>query len=274
MPLRLVVWNCNMALDRKWEHLLSLNPDVAVVPEAATPEILRRKAPAFAFANCEWEGWYKHKGLAVFTFGAYSLRRNPADTRHYSVFLPLEVRGPHQFHLLAVWAFNTASPPRAVPNAASIRGALAHYAPFLNAAPSVVAGDFNSSTVWDRPGGVTNHALTVADLSECGLASAYHHALGCPMGAEPQATLFQHRNLTAGFHIDYCFAPKAWLGTPGGVTVERPEDWVTRSDHVPLVVRLDPDIGRSGASSREDEAEGRIVPAREPAAELKVVRRT
>ncbi len=150
MSLRVVLWNCNMALDRKWQRLMALRPDVAVGPESADPDVRRRKAPRFTFSDCEWEGWYKHKGLAVFSFGEYALRMSSHD-RQYQIFMPLEVRGPHSFHLLAVWAFNSATPPRAVTNSPSIRAALAHYAPFLTDAPSVVAGDFNSSSAWDKP---------------------------------------------------------------------------------------------------------------------------
>ncbi len=130
-------------------------------------------------------------------------------------------------------------------NSPSIRAALAHYAPFLTDAPSVVAGDFNSSSAWDKPNRLTNHALAVTDLQECGLASAYHQSAGCPPGAELDPTLFQGRNISSGFHIDYCFAPESWLGAPGRVAVGRPEEWLPISDHMPLIVDLEPSAAES-----------------------------
>jgi exodeoxyribonuclease III len=239
MPLRIVVWNCNMALHRKWNRLVALRPDIAVVPESAKPEIMRRKAPDFAFSDCEWDGWNEHQGLAVFSFGEYTLGRGTQD-RQYQIFTPLKVRGPHPLHLLAVWAFSPVAPFRAVTNSPSIRTALAHYAPFLSSTPSVVAGDFNSSTIWDTPGGPSNHAESVADLRALGLESAYHVSTGCSSGAEREATLFHGRNIASCYHIDYCFAPTSWQGRSARVTVGRPEDWLTVSDHMPVVVELEP----------------------------------
>jgi hypothetical protein len=237
-----------MALDRKWQRLLALRPDIAVVPESAEPSVLRRKAPQFPFSDCQWEGWYNQKGLAVFSFGKYALRRSVSD-RQFKIFMPLEVQGPHSFHLLAVWAFNGATPPRAVTNAPSIRGALAHYARFLRGSPCVVAGDFNSNSIWDQSNRTSNHALIVADLQACGLESAYHHSAGCLHGAEVDATLFQRRNISSGFHIDYCFAPKSWLGIPGRVVIGRPQQWLPLSDHMPVIVDLEPSISRTVGSA-------------------------
>jgi hypothetical protein len=42
--VRVVAWNCNMALDRKVDALLALQPDIAIVCECAEPERLRSKA--------------------------------------------------------------------------------------------------------------------------------------------------------------------------------------------------------------------------------------
>ena len=249
MPLRIVVWNCRMALDRKWHRLVAMRPDVAVVPESAEPEILRRKAPDFAFSDCEWDGWVKHQGLAVFSFGEYTLSRRVQDPQ-YRIFMPLEVRGPHVLHVLAVWAFNAATPPQAVKNSPSILPALEYYAPFLRGAPSVVAGDLNSSAIWDKPGRQSNHARSVVELQAHGLESAYHLSTGCLQGAELDSTLFHGRDPASGFHIDYCFAPAAWLRAPARVAVGRPEEWLAASDHMPVVVDLEPDVARVDSCAR------------------------
>ena len=47
--MRIVTWNCAMKLDAKYEQLMSLRPDIAVIPECAEPDILRKKAPNFEF---------------------------------------------------------------------------------------------------------------------------------------------------------------------------------------------------------------------------------
>ena len=42
--MRLVTWNCNMALHRKLEALRSLEPDVAILSECARPDIVAERA--------------------------------------------------------------------------------------------------------------------------------------------------------------------------------------------------------------------------------------
>ena len=42
--MRLVAWNCNMALHRKVDALRALRPDVAVISECATPAILAERS--------------------------------------------------------------------------------------------------------------------------------------------------------------------------------------------------------------------------------------
>ena len=65
--MRLVVWNCNMALHNKYEHLLGLAPDIAVIPECANIDVMREKAPGFLPTSSIWIGDKRHKGLGVLT---------------------------------------------------------------------------------------------------------------------------------------------------------------------------------------------------------------
>lgn len=60
--------------------------------------------------------------------------------------------------------------------------------------PGVVAGDFNSNTIWDykRPAG-QNHSGLVRQLASLGLVSAYHHFFREAHGAESQPTLYLQR---------------------------------------------------------------------------------
>jgi hypothetical protein len=78
--VRIVTWNCNMALHDKHEHLLALAPDIAILPECASIEIMREKAPDFLPSSSIWIGDNQHKGLGVFTFGAYRGERSDIYT--------------------------------------------------------------------------------------------------------------------------------------------------------------------------------------------------
>jgi exodeoxyribonuclease III len=244
--MRIVVWNCCMALHEKYERLLDLKPDIAIVPECAEPDVLRRKAPGFSFADCEWRGTEypdtgvdPNKGLGVFTFGDLRLRLHHSWDPRFHLFLPLEVRGRGTpLNLLAVWAFNDRVPASVSPNPATTAKAIEHYAPFLRPRDSVVAGDFNGSVVWDDRGGYGKFADVDRTLDDLGLTSAYHAKnVGEKLGEERQPTHFWQRNVTQPFHIDYVYMPKSWVGD-ALVTVGTSDEWLSASDHAPVVVEV------------------------------------
>jgi len=79
-----------------------------------------------------------------------SATRSPFDPR-FAVFLPIQVTGSLRFHLLAVWSLNF-QPKLDL----TMPDALCFYERFLQSAEAVVAGDFNNSVFWDRPGKRTN----------------------------------------------------------------------------------------------------------------------
>ncbi len=242
MPLRIVTWNCREALHDKYERLLALEPDIAVVPECAEPDALRRLAPGFTFSDCEWGGTNPGKGLGVFAFGDLRLRLHQSWERRFDLFLPVEVRGPTlAVNLLAVWAFDDGDPPKAVSNPRTTETAVAHYTPFLQAAPAVVAGDFNAGVRWDGKSGCASFAALDARLRGLGLTSAYHAKLGHRFGQEPDPTLFWQSKEEQPYHIDYVYVPSAWLPCVRSVMVGAAAEWLVPkgSDHVPIVVECD-----------------------------------
>src|SRR6266568_5895447 len=103
--MRLVSWNCRSGFHRKLDGLATLAPDVAIVSECANLEILASKAPGLQPASALWVGTNPHKGLGVFSFGRYRLVR---DDRAYdpsiTFALPVQVKGPSTWHVLALWA--------------------------------------------------------------------------------------------------------------------------------------------------------------------------
>src|SRR5262249_58958803 len=89
------------------------------------------------------------------------------------------------------------------------RRALTKYRGFLTERPSIVAGDFNNSVSWHRPGWRINHAKAVATLKQLGLASAYHALRGEPQGQESMPTIYWRDPKEDGPppHLDYVFFP-------------------------------------------------------------------
>ena len=242
--MRLVTWNCNMALHRKFEALLRLAPDIAVVCECAAPDRLRERAELAGVAGEPvWIGRNPNKGLGVFAFNGYGVRLAEPFYPSLRYIAPIEVDGPHAFNLLAVWAQNASGGNTRKRQAGPLRRALTKYSSFLIRGPAMVAGDLNNNVIWDRPGWRINHAGTVALLARHGLVSAYHALSGEAQGNESQPTLYWRDRKKDGptYHIDYVFLPERLTGRIRTLDVGRFEDWCGAglSDHVPLLVDVD-----------------------------------
>src|SRR4051794_29207650 len=106
--MRIVAWNANMAVHRKLPELVErLQPDVAVVAECAMEDVLRAKC-GLLMPPCSvaWLGSLQHKGLGAFAFGDYALTLAPCVDERLQWIAPIDVTGPSEFALLAVWAMN------------------------------------------------------------------------------------------------------------------------------------------------------------------------
>lgn len=231
--MRIVVWNCAMGLHRKWDRLVALQPDVAIVAECAQPEIMWRNRRHRADSSTAWIGDKPHKGLAVFAFGGRRLETDSSVDARFKYYLPVRITGETEFSLLAVWAFNHRA--QAVGDSAigePLR-AVRHYERLIETGTTLVAGDFNNSVCWDRSGKPSNFSDLAAHLHKLNLRSAYHDATNCAFGEEENPTFF-HRKGSKGYHIDYCFMPRPW--TLKCAAAGRREEWIDISDHVPLIV--------------------------------------
>jgi len=238
-----MTWNCAMALHRKFSALRSLNPDIAIIPECAKPEILRDKMDRpDDLGRPIWIGDNPNKGLGIFTFNGYGLEL--ADDYDPSIrhIAPVHVSGPSSLNLLAVWAINTRKEGWSKKRTAPFLQSMTHYDEFLKNGPTIVAGDFNNHVRWDKPGKLNNHANAVSRLSEIGLVSAYHDERKVEHGNETEPTLYWRDRRKDGpiYHIDYIFIPKQWCSKITELTIGSFEDWCGSklSDHVPIVVDI------------------------------------
>lgn len=222
--LRLVTWNCAMALRNKWAQLLSLAPDVAVIQECEQPE----RWPAGACTSFVWDGSNPHKGLAILTFGPWRVEACAQLDPTIQFVLPARISGPKAFNILGVWTKATAD--RQQSYSGQMRRAAQVYSAWLASEDAVVMGDWNSNAGWyksvDNP-----HTETVAQLHQCGLTSACHTWYDLPHGAEQHATWYNHKRIERSFHLGYCFIPQAWTANLHRVTVGRHGEWMAYSDH-------------------------------------------
>ena len=243
--LRIVSWNCNMALARKAGHLLALQPDIAVVLECSDSSSLD------GMAQVAWTGLYPRKGMAVFARPELTgvVAEAPEEARRWC--LPIRFDGL-DLDLVAVWGFKAdgnAGVPRAV-----ARRAVESLAPILGRGRAIVIGDFNDGPIFDA-GHHGSFARTTELLGTAGYTSLYHAWTLEPYGAETVASLFHQRHRDKPFLIDHAFVPTWWLPFVSGFSIGGPEPWLERSDHMPLVVELT--LPSGSATPMDSEPAGR-----------------
>jgi endonuclease/exonuclease/phosphatase family metal-dependent hydrolase len=201
-------------------------PDVAVIQECARP--------AAENDHCLWFGDNPRQGLAVVSSEPYRLRALDQLARIPRYIIPVEVTGPANFLLLAVWSKGS----QRHPYVEAVVRAVKRYR-HLFTQPVVLMGDLNSNALWDAEHKADrSHSALVRLLSGLGLVSAYHTHNGEPHGSETKPTYYFQWKESRPCHIDYCFLPLAWAPRLHRVEVGSYEEWRAHSDHRPLLVDL------------------------------------
>jgi hypothetical protein len=222
--MRIVAWNCCRGpIPKKISALEALHPDVAVVCEALEPT-----------EESDQLLWFPSNasrlGIQVRSFGQSKLKRLKAADLPNCV-VPVRVRGPIAFNLLAVWTWPAPSYTKAFLNG------LSAYSKLLRRGPTVVAGDFNGNPVFDKSKQrIKWWTNGFSQLQDAGLVSAYHEFNGVAFGDEPHATHHFLRKPERPFHIDFCFVPRPWAQNRLVAQVATGPEWSALSDHFPLVV--------------------------------------
>ena len=226
--MRLVTWNCCRGQYlKKAVFLEALAPDIAVIQECAQP--------ASETDQCLWFGHNPRQGIAVFANGPYRIRALPRAAKVPRYAIPVEIIGPTNFLLLAVWSKGG----QASPYVEGVVRAVKLYRKLFAQYPTVIAGDLNSNAIWDsnHAAGLSHSAL-VKMLSDLGLVSSYHFFHNEAHGQEKQPTYYFQWKEQRPFHIDYCFIPRVWTEKVRRVEVGSYTEWKARSDHRPLLVEL------------------------------------
>lgn len=228
--MRLVTWNCNGALRRKFEQLDALNADILVIQECEDPAQSTAGYQAWAGAHA-WVGYGKNKGIGIFPRRGQSIDRLAWPDSGFELFLP--VRVGDNVDVLGVWTQQSKS------SKFSYIGQFWHYllAHKADLRPNtIIAGDFNSNAIWDKPRRTWNHADCVRELEELGFRSVYHHVRGEEHGQEIHPTFYLHRHLAKPYHIDFVFAHLDWLGEcTVDAKIGTVDDWLALSDHMPII---------------------------------------
>lgn len=235
--MRIITWNCNMAFRKKAAAILAHRPDVLVVPECEHPARLVFDENVPKPTDVLWTGTNESKGLAVFSYGDFRLKKIRIHNPAFRYILPVRVSGPIAFTLFAVWANNPSDPDGTYVE--QVWKAIHYYNKHITRKQTVLAGDFNSNTIWDRKYRVGNHSHVVEKLARKKIESVYHRYHGQLHGAELHPTQFMYRHRDKPYHLDYCFASKDLADRITSVEIGAHEEWARLSDHVPLITQFE-----------------------------------
>lgn len=235
--MKIVTWNCNGALRKKFANLLDLDADVYIIQECEDPAEAHHPEFNQWAENYLWIGDTKNKGLGVFASKNIELKRLdwPNTYRDHDVkyFLPCSVAG--DFNLLAVWAHHNNSPTF---------GYIGQFWKYLQVNKGrferiIIAGDFNSNTIWDRWDRWWNHSDIVKELNEKGIESLYHKFTEEAQGKETRPTFFLHRKPERPYHIDYIFAGQELSKRLIKMEIGPFDKWIQTSDHLPIICEFE-----------------------------------
>lgn len=235
--MRIITWNCQGAFRRKAEPIARFRPDIAVIQECECPERWRFPAHVPQPTTCLWFGERATKGIGILSYTDLSFALHPPYDPDIRYCIPLRVMGPKlDLHMLAVWAMNHPDPKLSY--VGQIAQAVTRYREFISAKETLIVGDFNSNKQWDRKPRIGNHSWLVDTLRQYGLVSTYHQWSGEAQGEETAKTFYMYRKQEKVYHIDYCFIPHSWLERLTAVVVGDHQQWLSMSDHMPLLLEL------------------------------------
>ena len=233
----IATWNCNMAFRKKAGAILARRPDILVVPECECPARLLFDEQLPKPQDILWFGNNQHKGLAVLSYSNYRFKVCDNHNRAFEMIVPIQVTGGgFEFNLFAVWANNPSDKDGRYVE--QVWKAVHYYDDMLHAAPAILAGDFNSNTVWDRKRRAGNHSAVVKFLADRGIVSAYHEHHQQIQGSEQHPTYYLYRHADKPYHLDYCFLSASLAAKIKSVEIGEHAFWQKYSDHVPVMVHL------------------------------------
>ena len=248
--MKIVSWNCSGALRNKTQLIDRLEADIVIVQECENP--LHSTTVYRTWANDYlWYGESKNKGIGIFAKNGHRIkclnwhndfhisglksksRSISWKTSDLKLFMPVMVN--ESLTILAVWTKGSEI---------EMFGYMGQFWKYLQLHRSeltnsntLIVGDFNSNSIWDKPDRWWNHSDVIEELNEIGINSLYHHQFNEKQGIETMPTFFLHRNMDKAYHIDYAFVSSDLL-PQCDLNIGSKSDWLSFSDHMPLIVKI------------------------------------
>lgn len=230
--IRIVTWNCAMALRQKLREVASLDADLLVLQECSRADVEELKSVGLELA-C-WIGDNVHKGLALAARSKFQITAKPICGIQWAI-QGITGRGS-KLGIVAIWACAPDQEERYIRQVHKLLDLR-----ILQKLPprALVVGDFNSNTIWDGKHRERSHSRVVGKFSLAGYRSAYHDLYDEPQGQESISTFFLHRDPRKPYHIDYAFLSPQLRQDLIKVEIGRPEVWLRTSDHMPFSIEFD-----------------------------------
>ncbi len=233
--MKIITWNCNMAFRKKAELILAHKPDILIIPECESPDKLIFNTDTPKPTDMRWFGTNKNKGIGIFSYCDCRFKLLKHHNPELKMIIPLAVTGGSlDFILYAIWANNPADPDGQYVE--QVWKAIHHYDKKITNKKTMLVGDFNSNTIWDRKYRESNHSNVVKHLSAKGILSCYHLHHQQEQGKEQHPTFYLYRHKDKPYHLDYCFASKDLTDKIQHVEIGGHDFWKQYSDHVPVMV--------------------------------------
>lgn len=226
-----------MAFRKKAEFILAHNPDIVVIPECENPDKLKFPVGTKLPTDILWYGSNQNKGIGIFSYSDYRFKLLKCHNPIFKNILPIAVTGGNvDFTLFAIWANNPEDKDGQY--VTQVWKAIHYYENLITENKTILIGDFNSNTIWDKPRREGNHTTVVNKLESKKIFSTYHKYYNQLQGKEQHPTLYMYRNASKPYHIDYCFASNDFMEILESVEVGTYQDWTKYSDHKPLIINF------------------------------------
>jgi exodeoxyribonuclease-3 len=224
-----------MAFRKKAEIILKYKPHILIIPECEHPDKLIFKSDKLKPKEILWYGHNRNKGLGIFSYCDLKLKVLDVYDDSYKLIIPIKVSNRNiDLNLFAIWANNPTDPDGQY--VTQIWKAIHYYDNLLTNKQTILIGDFNSNTIWDKSRREGNHSTVVDYLNRKGIYSLYHKHFKQTQGKEKHPTLYMYRHKNKPYHIDYCFASNDIAENLKSVKVGDYDFWMQHSDHVPVIV--------------------------------------
>ncbi|EMY71205.1 endonuclease/exonuclease/phosphatase family protein [Leptospira vanthielii] len=250
--MKIISWNCSGGFRKKYPRTFNLKADILIIQECENPYNYPEFFKKLEHTKYFWEGENQNRGIGIFFNETIDLKllnwssefsiSIPGvisehlrwNTKDLKQFLGVSISENH--NLIAVWTKGGKNQ--------SFRY-IGQFWKYLLAnksniveKPTIIIGDFNSNSIWDKIDRWWNHTEIIKILNSWNYKSLYHEAYTEKQGEEKIPTFFLQRKKEKSYHIDYAFLPNELLKN-SEIQLGKFEDWIDLSDHVPLIIEFE-----------------------------------